>query len=164
MLTHLSNTTFPRLGFLRGGTDRVGGKLALWGVSAPRPPEHILRQWPYDYSDLCRRFQNVEKCLGVPDQIPDSGKELEMRLLERLRGEFESFPVCPAPVAINDLGHRWSPLDEVPSLTQRGIQLISRFECTGFEQKGDRLTAVRGRWGDGEMSTLQARVVVMAWG
>src|SRR5207248_7242607 len=49
---------------------RVGGDLLVWGVSTPRPRESRLADYPYSKADLLRRFEAVEKEMGVHEPIP----------------------------------------------------------------------------------------------
>ncbi len=61
LLTHMAHVPgFPRHPILRAGTERFGGKLTVWGTSTPRPPEWLLKLWPYEETDLARRFNAVE--------------------------------------------------------------------------------------------------------
>src|ERR1700722_11241451 len=64
LLTHVSNTDFPRFPILREGAAHFGGKLCLWGTSAPRPPAEFLAQFPYAIEDLDHRFSMMEAELG----------------------------------------------------------------------------------------------------
>ena len=46
--THLGNTRIPRYHFLKADLNRIGGRLALWGLSTPRPrpdsgPDRVSR-------------------------------------------------------------------------------------------------------------------------
>lgn len=162
LLTHLSNTGFPRGEIIRAGTERVGGKLALWGVSTPRPPN--LMDWPYPFDELCQRFAAVERLLGVPDPIPASGLKLEAALLAKLRVTFPDFSTTVAPLAIDQLGHRWSPLREIPHLTPQGVAIVSRFRCTHLVIEGGKVASISGQWIDGSTWTFNPRVVVLGVG
>src|SRR5438067_2265874 len=70
ILTHMAHTKHPRGPFLKTWDDHFGGRLGFWGMSTPRPPDDILRRWPYDYDGLLRRFRAAEVALGVPDSVP----------------------------------------------------------------------------------------------
>src|SRR5579864_2198512 len=39
LLTHVSNMDVPRFPLLKEAAAHFGGKLCLWGTSAPRPPD-----------------------------------------------------------------------------------------------------------------------------
>jgi len=55
LLTHVCNMDVPRFPLLREGAAHFGGKLCLWGSSAPRPPKGALSRFPYPVVDLERR-------------------------------------------------------------------------------------------------------------
>lgn len=164
ILTHMAHTRFPRGPFLKPWGDHFGGRLGFWGMSTPRPPDDILRRWPYDYGDLLSRFSAVETALGVPDPVPQSGGNLELHLLSHLRDLFPDNAFRVAPLAIDRDGRRYSPLDEIPDLVRDGVRLLPRFRCTRLIKAGRRVTTVRGVWMDGRMHTIKPRVVVLATG
>jgi hypothetical protein len=165
LLTHMAHAQgFPRIPFLKAGTERLGGKLSQWGLSAPRVPAQLLRQWPYEATDLLRRFETVEAELSVPDPVPYSGRTLEMELLSTMRDRFPDCPVRVAPLAIDRDGRRWCPLSYIPSLVSQGVRLASRFRCRQLIREGDRITAVRGQWLDGRTYTWRPDIVVLGVG
>lgn len=114
LLTHVAHTNFPRWPIIKASTERVGGKLCLWGVSAPRPPLSSLVTWPYDPEDLAYRFASMEEELGVSEPTPMNDRALVARLETILKGSFPDHGIRPAPLAINSQGRRWSPIDDVP--------------------------------------------------
>src|SRR5205823_2181293 len=119
--THLGNTAIPRLQFILDGGKRVSGKLALWGVSTPRPQIQELKQWPYPLDSLLASFDAVEKEFAVSDSIPYSDRIIERAVIERLREVIPNATVRRAPLAIDRFGHRWSPLDRVAELVRKGL-------------------------------------------
>jgi hypothetical protein len=162
---HMAHTGMPRRPVLDRGTGRVGGKLTNWGMSAPRPPEYCLRQWPYSYADLMHRFKALEDEMGVSDPVPLSGLHLEQTVRERLEARFPDMTVRPAPLAINRDGHRWCPLTFVPDLVRQGVRLLSGFHCDRIlTTKGGSVSGVQGTWHDGSAWTLRARTVILAVG
>src|SRR5207237_5595640 len=64
LLTHVSNMDVPRFPLLKEGAAHFGGKLCLWGTSAPRPPVQFLSRFPYPIEDLDQRFASVEAEIG----------------------------------------------------------------------------------------------------
>ena len=164
ILTHMAHQTGPRAPFLANWTDHFGGKLGFWGMSTPRPPADRLATWPYDQADLTRRFESVEKRLGVHDIVPLAARDLELELLARLRDRFPNDPISPAPLAINRDCRRYSPLDEIPALVQDGVRLLPRFRVDRLVRTGNRVTAVCGQWHDGRRYTLRPDVAVLATG
>jgi hypothetical protein len=89
LLGHVAHTRFSRIPFIKM-PERMGGRLSVWGVSTPRPPEAMLSRYPYEQDDLIARFEAVEAELGVPQPIPMSGRELERSVLDRL-GRWQGF-------------------------------------------------------------------------
>lgn len=155
---------YARLPFIQS-PERLGGKLSIWGVSIPRPREDRLALYPYPINDLRRRFVDVEREMGGPDSIPESGKNLELELLSTLRDEFHDGLVSVAPLAINRQGKRWTPLQYVPGLSESGVKLITRFNVTRLERVGNRVIAIHGRWGtDGKEYCIRPKAVIVAVG
>ncbi|HYH65096.1 MAG TPA: hypothetical protein VD866_10420 [Urbifossiella sp.] len=164
LLTHFAHTNHPRGPHMHPWTPHFGGRLGFWGMSTPRPPEDILRRWPYDYAELLNRFNQVEAAIGVLDPVPKSGGNLELHLLSQLRDAFPGSRVGTAPLAIDKDGGRYSSLDEIPDLVRDGVRLLPQFHCTRLVKEGVRVAAVQGRWVDGRTHTLRPRVVVLATG
>src|SRR5207249_392784 len=107
-------------------------------------------------------FLDVEREMGGPDPIPESGKNLELELLSTLRDEFHDGRASVAPLAINNKGKRWTPLKYVPCLNESGVKFISRFNVARLERIGDRVTAVHGCWGiDGKGYCIRPKAVVV---
>jgi len=162
--THLGNTAIPRLQFILDGGKRVSGKLALWGVSTPRPQMQELKQWPYPMDSLLASFDAVEKQLAIADSIPYSDLIIERAVIERLREVIPNATVRRAPLAIDRFGHRWSPLDRVAELVRKGLNLTSRFKCTALHREGNAIVSVDGVWRDSKRVTLRPKIVVLAVG
>ena len=152
-----------RLAYIKN-PGRVGGDLTVWGVSTPRPRDNRLSDYPYPKLDLIRRFESVEKEMGVHEPIPMSGGDLELRLLGQLRDQFPEDAVSVAPLAINRLGQRWCPNYKVPQMTRDGVKLLARFRCTELIREGSRIEAVKGTWMDGSAWTIRPQYVVLAVG
>lgn len=164
LLTHVSNMDVPRFPILKEASTHFGGKLNLWGTSAPRPPVRFLKYFPYAIEDLDRRFSSVEAELGIHDPIPYSGGHLESEVSNRLRLQFAD-RVRLAPLAIDRFGRRWSPISDVPELANDGVRLVPRFRCTGLEPSGGSVGAVRGTWlVDGREYLLKPRIVILGVG
>jgi hypothetical protein len=164
-LTHLAHVSgFSRGPFLQLWSGRFGGKLVAWGLSTPRPGRRFLERWPYDLTDIERRFSEVEASLGVLDPIPFSGRHLETVLLSRLAAGFPDSMSRVAPLAINRDGARWCPLIEVPRLAEQGVRLLPRFRCTRLLRAGSRIVGVDGVGVDGRSYTLRPESVVLAVG
>jgi hypothetical protein len=164
--THLGNTRLDRHPFLRAPElGRVGGRLALWGLSTPRPPEATLRRWAYPYDDLTRRFHELEHEMGIDDPIPCSAGLLEAELTGRLKNRFDQSRIGPAPLAMDRYTHRWSPLDQVPRLVAEGLTLLAQFHCERIEMADARRVAgVRGIWRGKADCHIAAKVVVLGLG
>lgn len=157
------NPGYCRSRYIRS-PERLGGKLVIWGVSTPRPRHDRLSQWPYPIDDIERRFDEVERDMGVPDQIPFSGGNLELVILNTLRDEFDDGTVGVAPLAINAKGRRWTPLKHVPNLADAGVKIVTRFRVSALERQGDRIAAVHGTWLDGNTYTFHPGHVVLGVG
>ena len=165
LLTHVSNTDFPRFPILREGAAHFGGKLCLWGASAPRPPAEFLAQFPYAVDDLDHRFSMMETELGIRDVIPYSGRKIESDVCGRLKNLFPAFRVRLAPLAIDRLGRRWSPISHIPDLANEGVKFLARFRCTRLDEQGGSIRAVRGGWGVNRREyVLKPGVLVLALG
>lgn len=165
ILTHIGNTDFPRFPLLRQGAPHFGGKLSLWGNSAPRPSGDVLARFPYPADDLARRFSQLERELGIDEPSPFSEGSLHSCVLERLAHAFSDFCIRPAPLAIDRFGRRWSPLGKIPDLAARGVKLLARFRCLGLEAAAQRVAAVRGRWlVDDQEYVIKPLVTVLALG
>lgn len=165
VLTHLGNTEFPRGPMLRQPAAHFGGKLSLWGSSAPRPPSSFLSRFPFPAENLESRFSMVERELGVNDVSPFSDRILHSCLLAQLTNDFPELTVRSAPLAIDRFGKRWSSLHLVPDLAARGVKLLSGFRCTRLQLVGREVRTVSGQWDvTGAEYTLQPEVVVLALG
>ena len=165
LVTHIANSDLPRLPFLKDSSSHFGGKLCLWGTSAPRPPDSILARFPYSVDDLHRRFSMLESELGVTDVSPYSGRNLESDVCRRLAAAFPDYTVRSAPLAIDKFGRRWSSIGYVPPLARDGARLLSRFRVTGLEAQNRRICAVRGTWLVNDRDyVLCPSVVVLALG
>jgi len=165
LLTHVSNMDVPRFPLLKEAAAHFGGKLCLWGTSAPRPPIEFLSRFPYAVEDLDRRFSLVETELGVPDPVPYSRRELESGVCRRLTRRFPIHRVRPAPLAIDRFGRRWSSVSHIPDLASDGVKFLARFRCTQLDAGGRSLRAVRGTWlVNGSEYVLEPQVVVLALG
>lgn len=164
VITHFAHSRFPRHPVLRLDEQRVGGRLTLWGMSAPRPRETELARWPYDVADLTRRFELFERLLGVADVTPLSDRALYSAVHARLRARFpDAPPPCQAPLAINRDGRRWSPVDRIPDLVESGLRLLPRTRCLRLvtrRRQVDKVELVtdRQRW------TCRPRFVFLAVG
>jgi hypothetical protein len=165
-LSHMANNPgFRRVPFIRGGTERVGGKSTVWGVSTPRPPTWILDRWPYPKDDLTRRFEAVEAELGVADPTPGSGGPLERIVLDRLANALPECTVRVAPTAINRWNERWSSVKYVPNLVEDdGVKLVARFRCTEIVVHDRTVVGIRGMWRDGAQYEITTRTVFVATG
>lgn len=154
---------YDRGGFI-GRPERLGGKLMVWGVSTPRPRSRQLNDWLWDCEEIDTRFAQVEAELGVPEPIPMSAKDLELRLIAQLRNALPDANVAVAPLAINSKGRRWTPLQHVPELHRAGVKFVSRFRVDMMELNAGRVTALKGTWHDGRSYLLSPRHVVLAVG
>lgn len=164
LITHVAHTDYPRFPFIREGMERIGGKLSLWGASAPRPRREILKLWPYDLNDLERRFDIVENQMGVSDLTPKSNGILQARLSSILLDQFPESHFQNAPLAINRDGRRWCPLNTIPDLCKREVKILPRFRCTRLLKEKSRIAGVCGTWSDGTSYTLKPKFVVLGVG
>jgi hypothetical protein len=161
---HLGDTPGARrLPYIKN-PGRVGGDLTVWGVSTPRPRDNKLDEYPYPKPDLLRRFESMEREMGVHEPIPMSGGDLELRLLGQLRDEVSDGEVTVAPLAINSLGRRYCPNSKIPEMTQDGVKLLAHFRCIELIRVGSRIEAVRGVWIDGLTYIIRPQFVVLAVG
>jgi hypothetical protein len=165
LLTHVSNMDVPRFPLLKEAAAHFGGKLCLWGTSAPRPPIEFLARFPYAIEDLDHRFSSVESELGVADPIPYSGRRLESDVCKRLKCLFPDHRMRPAPLAIDRFGRRWSSVSQIPDLASDGVKFLARFRCTHLHADARSLHGVRGTWlVNGREYVLEPQVIVMALG
>jgi hypothetical protein len=164
LLCHVGNTGFDRYPALLDRVERVGGKSVLWGLSTPRPPEPLLRQWPYPLGDLEARFAAVSREMGIDETIPQSGGRLEDYVSGRLRNALPDRPIRRAPLAINREGYRWSALDGLLESVRKGLKLVHHFRCTGMERSGESIIGVRGEWLDGQTWEIRPGAVAVAVG
>jgi hypothetical protein len=165
LLGHLAHDRgFVRHPFVKA-PERVGGRLALWGLSTPRPPLDCLRKWPFDYDHLVKRFGAVEDELGVHDRIPFSDRILEHRLFQSLERRFSDDYLRVAPLAIDKDGHRYCPLQNVRWLVENsGVRLLARFRCDRLQRSGGKIQSVEGTWIDGNRYTILPGCIVLAVG
>jgi hypothetical protein len=155
----------PRFPILKEAAPHFGGKLSLWGSSTPRPPKKFLSCFPYTTEDLDRRFSSVEAEIGVFDQVPYSGRELESKISSLLVNAFPGHAIRAAPLAIDRFGRRWSAIGYVPDLAYNGVKLLANFRCMHLVAEGEHVEAVRGTWlVNGVEHVLRPRVVVLALG
>jgi hypothetical protein len=145
---HLGNSRLPRIDLIKQGFERVGGKTPFWGTVSYRPAKDRLEEWPYPYEVLESRFEGSEREMGVPEPIPSSGRLLDRALTGHFDLRFRNHPrvrsVRQAPIAMDHRGHRWSSLDRLSDLIERGVAIVPHARCTGLEVSQGKVATLRG--------------------
>lgn len=151
ILSHMGNSGLPRIQLQEAaGLARVGGRSTMFGGWSPRPAEERLTQWPFKLEAIHQHFDEEERELGIPDPIPLSGRRLDHDVTERLTRTFSrdstACQIRAAPLAIDAAGHRWSSLDKLSDLLERGVSIIPHARIHRLEREGCRIAAVNGSW------------------
>lgn len=151
VLDHLGNSGLPRIQLQEtAGLARMGGRTPMFGGWCPRPAEDRLSQWPHDLDSTCQNFDDEERELGILEAIPLSGRRLDRDVTDRLSRKFSPGDavreIRAGPLAINAAGHRWSSLDRLADILERGVTIIPHAQIHRLERDGSRVAAVHGGW------------------